>query len=261
MTTPLININNLSLAFQSQRKGQLLQVLYDINANVYKGEFISIVGPSGCGKTTFLKLIAGINIDAYKTILSGEVTVENKNPLEYRKYRKIGFAFQNPVLLSWRNVLENIILPLELQSEISEKEREKALRILSIIGMNDFAKSYPHQLSGGMKQRVNLGRSLIHNPDILLLDEPFGSLDEITRTTLNYELKEWIQYRQQTTILVTHSLKEALLVSDRILIFSSRPGTIKTIFEPNLPQKKTIGFDLRHDFVQELQRLTNCFYE
>jgi len=250
MSNDKVQINELSLSFVDKTND--LKVLKNITLNAFTSETLVILGPSGCGKSTLLKLIGGIRLDAK---ISGNIKIDDKKPDEFKRDGKIGFAFQNPVMLRWRNVFENVILPLELKGIITEKDRIKTLETLKITGIEDFKNAYPNELSGGMKQRVNLARTIVHNPELLLLDEPFGSLDELSRLKLNFELREIIKNDSFTTILITHSLREAILLGDRIVILSHRPASLYQTFIPHLKSEIKPGIETTLDFNLELKRL------
>jgi NitT/TauT family transport system ATP-binding protein len=235
-----------------------LEVLKDIDFDVHSTETVVILGPSGCGKSTLLKLIGGIALDAK---VSGNIEIDSIKPESYKKDGKVGFAFQNPVLLRWRNVFENVILPLELKGTPTQNDNNKTLDALKITGIDEFKNAYPNELSGGMKQRVNLARTIVHNPELLLLDEPFGSLDELSRLKLNFELREIIRANSYTTILITHSLREAILLGNRVIILTHRPATLYKIFTPQLSQDIKPGVETTTEFNQELKRLTDLFIE
>lgn len=251
-----VNINNLSLSFGN--KTNELKVLNNITLKISTAETLVILGPSGCGKSTLLKLIGGITLDAD---ILGQITISDKHPIDFKKDGKVGFAFQNPVLLRWRNVFENVILPLELKGELTESDNSKTIETLKITGIEDFKNAYPNELSGGMKQRVNLARTIVHNPELLLLDEPFGSLDELSRLKLNFELREIIKTHSYTTILITHSLREAILLGDEIVILSHRPASVYKTFTPQLKREIKTGIETTIEFNQELKRLTDLFLE
>lgn len=256
MNKYFIDINNLSLSFG--KKTNELQVLNNINLNVSKSETIVIIGPSGCGKSTLLKLIGGLNLNAN---ISGTITINDKLPFDFKQKGRVGFAFQNPVLLRWRNVFENVLLPLELRETITYIEKELVINALTLTGIEDFRNAFPNELSGGMKQRVNLARTIVHNPELLLLDEPFGSLDELSRLKLNFELKEIIRSHSYTTILITHSLREALLLGDRILLLTHRPARLYNTFIPKLEGEVKAGIETSTSFNKELKHLTDIFSE
>ena len=187
-----------------------VQALRDLNLEIGRGQFVSIVGPSGCGKSTFLRLVAGLDAPT-----SGELRVEGHDPLG------LAFVFQDATLLPWRSVAHNITLPLELRREAAA---ERVAQTLELVGLTDFAAAYPAQLSGGMRMRVSIARALVTRPQILLLDEPFGALDEITRQRLNEELLRLWQEDRWTGLFVTHNVSEAVFLSQRVLVLSARPG-------------------------------------
>lgn len=251
-----ISINNLSLSFNGKKEN--LNVLDNISLNIYDEETLVIIGPSGCGKTTLLKLIGGLDINANT---KGHILISNKLPSKYKEGGKVGFAFQNPVLFKWRNVYENVMLPLEIQNNEIKTRENDVLEALSIMGIEDFKMVYPSELSGGMKQRVNLARTIVHKPKLLLLDEPFGSLDDLSRLKLNYELNKLIESNRYTTILITHSLREALILADRIIILSNRPAKIFEEFIPSLKKSKSMGYETSIEFNSELARLSKIFLQ
>ena len=189
-----------------------VEALHNLNLAIGRGQFVSIVGPSGCGKSTFLRLVAGLDAPT-----SGELRVEGHDPLG------LAFVFQDATLLPWRSVAHNITLPLELRREDAD---ERVAQTLALVGLTDFAAAYPAQLSGGMRMRVSIARALVTRPQILLLDEPFGALDEITRQRLNEELLRLWQEDRWTGLFVTHNVSEAVFLSQRVLVMSARPGRI-----------------------------------
>lgn len=222
---PLLELQEISKDYGD------LPVLNKLTFQVFKGEFISIIGPSGCGKTTLLKIIDGL-IEPSK----GKVLLKEKIA---SKQRQFGFVFQNPVLLPWRNIKQNVELPLEIINE--KKSSNSTKNLLKIVGLDGFENYYPNQLSGGMQQRVAIARALIFEPPILLMDEPFGSLDEITRSQMNLELLRIWQTETiatSTIIFVTHSIPEAVFLSDRIIVLSKRPAKIEEIINIDLPRPR-----------------------
>jgi len=236
-----VQVRNLSKSYGK------LQVLDQISLEVSKGEFVSIVGASGGGKTTLLKIIGGLVKPT-----SGEVLLDGLPPTERRREGYLGFVFQNPVLLPWRTLEENVRLPLEILHQ-NGFPQEQINELLDTLGLSGFETSYPRQLSGGMQQRAALARVLLYKPSLLLMDEPFGAVDEITRTRLNFELlKVWEKFH--TTILfVTHSLDEAILLSDRVVVLTSRPAKIYRILTVDLPRPRsmeTMNSAQFHDLVR-----------
>lgn len=208
-----------------------VMALRNVNLEIARSEFISFVGPSGCGKSTMLNLIAGLLEPTHGTVVfEGEAL--------QRPSRKIGVMFQSPVLFPWRTILENVLLPVEIFGLKKADYRERAMSLLTDVGLEGFEKSYPGQLSGGMQQRASLSRVLLYDPDVLLLDEPFGALDEFTREAMNLELlKIWAQ-TQKTVALVTHNINEAVFLSDRVVVMTPRPGQVARIIDVDLPRPR-----------------------
>jgi len=206
-----------------------------------KGSFVSLVGPSGCGKSTLLRLIAGL-ID--KT--DGNISVRNAEVTGPRK--DIGLMFQKAVLLEWRTAIENVLLPNEIRGDVGPEAKQKAWDGLQLVGLKDFEFSFPRQLSGGMQQRVALARLLQTGADIMLLDEPFGALDEFTRERLNVELLRIVDDPEITTIFVTHNITEAIFLADKVFVMTPRPGRIAAMIDINLPKPRTIEMETTPEF-------------
>jgi NitT/TauT family transport system ATP-binding protein len=227
-----ITIQNLSHTYVTD-DGQPRPALALINLTIKPKEFVAIVGPSGCGKSTLINLIAGLMEPT-----SGTISVDGAPVLEARKERKLGLVFQDPVLLPWRDITENIRLPLEL-SGLRNGQREEVQTLINLVMLGGFEHNFPRELSGGMRSRVALARALVLSPTILLMDEPFGSLDEITAHSLNRELlKIWAE-RRPTIVLVTHSISQAVFMADRVITLSSRPGSILRETAVDLPRPRT----------------------
>ncbi|BCJ86147.1 ABC transporter ATP-binding protein [Effusibacillus dendaii] len=225
----ILDVQNLTKVYTSGDKEVI--ALQDINLQVEKGEFISIVGPSGCGKTTLLEIFSGL-----RSATAGSVKVkgrEVKGPLQ-----EIGIVFQEESTFSWRTVLENVEFGLQMQGVKKAERREKSHEMIKLVGLEGFEKSYPHQLSGGMRQRVAIARTLVTEPEIVVMDEPFGALDEQTRLLLGGELLNIMDKTNATVVLVTHSIQEAALLSDRIVVLTARPGQIKTVIPSTLPKPR-----------------------
>ena len=220
----------------SQRYGggpDAIVALQDIDFTVAEGEFISIVGPSGCGKSTLLKILAGL-----LPASDGEARL-NGTPIDGPR-KDIGMVFQSPVLFPWRSVLGNVLLPADVQRLGRETMTQRALDLLSLVGLTGFEHRYPWELSGGMQQRITLVRALIHDPALLLMDEPFGALDALTRETMNVELQRiWLE-RRKTVLFVTHSTTEAVFLADRVLVMTARPGRIGDMFDVRLPRPRSL---------------------
>jgi len=229
----IITINNLYKSFVTKENLEV-KALEDINLNVEENDFICIVGTSGCGKSTLLRILAGL-----ETVTKGSVKYNDMELIEPTK--EIGMVFQNYSLLPWRKVLDNISLGLEF-SGVNKKERERiALEYLKIINMENFANAYPYELSGGMQQRVAIARALANNPSVLLMDEPFGALDAHTRIILQKELLRIWEHNKKTILFVTHSVDEAVYLSDKIIVMSSSPGKIKDIVEVDMERPRDRG--------------------
>jgi NitT/TauT family transport system ATP-binding protein len=229
----VIDIRNLSLTFQTADAP--VHALTDINLQVRSGEFVSLIGPSGCGKTTLMRIVADLEQPT-----DGVALINGMTPQEARRSRAYGYVFQAPALYPWRNVLGNVTLPHEIFG-LSKTEREqKAKRYLELVGLAGFEKKFPWQLSGGMQQRVSIARALSFDPAILLMDEPFGALDEITRDRMNEELLSIWRKTGKTVIFVTHSIDEAVLLSTRIVVMSARPGRIVEVIDSTLPPDRNL---------------------
>lgn len=229
---PYIKIQNLRKIYRTM-SGENIEALGCINVDIREGEFIAVVGPSGCGKTTLLKIVAGLvrRTDG-RIILKGE---EISGPR-----KDIGIVFQEPVLLPWRTVLENVLLPIEILRKPKSHFQEKAFSLLNLVGLSGFENKYPMELSGGMQQRVAIARALIHDPSILLMDEPFGALDAMTRENMNVELLRIWEKSQKTIFFITHSIPEGVFMADRVIVLSSRPGKILEVIEVRLGRPRDI---------------------
>ncbi|MCP3763604.1 ABC transporter ATP-binding protein [Domibacillus sp. A3M-37] len=204
---------------------------------VEEGEFISFLGPSGCGKSTALRMVAGLGSPT-----TGDVTVFGNTPEDLIKNTNdIAFVFQDANLLPWRSVLDNVLLPLELRGGNKKEKKEAAVKVLEMVGLKDHLKSYPRQLSGGMRMRVSIARALAAKPKLLLMDEPFAALDEITRQTLQMELLDIWEKEKMTVLFVTHNVYEAVFLSSKIAVMSARPGRLSSVIDVNLPYPREPG--------------------
>lgn len=245
-----IQFRQFFLAYPGSRGRPSLQVLREVSLSVRPGEFITIVGPSGCGKTTFLRAIAGLLVQEEDEVeITGSLRIFDRSPLEAKRQRTFAFTFQNPVLLPWRTVRQNVALPLEITHNTQQPGNHQVDNMLSMVGIGDFSGSMSDQLSGGMQQRVNLARALVQEPRILLMDEPFGSLDEVTRERLNFELLRIHRLKKQTILFVTHNLTEAVLLADRVFVLSKRPSTVREIIPISLPGERTEDTLLSPEFL------------
>jgi NitT/TauT family transport system ATP-binding protein len=228
----MIRLSGVSRAFAG--KAGTVEALRDIELEVADGEFVAILGRSGCGKSTMLRIIAGL-----LPASGGEVRVAGE-PVQ-RPRRDISMMFQRPALLPWRSVLDNVMLPVQIFGWRKQAHRARAQELLELTGLTGFEKRMPHELSGGMQQRVALCRSLITNPRVMLMDEPFSALDALTREELSGELQRVHMENSSTTVFVTHSIDEAVLLADRVVVLSPRPGRIREILDIKIPRPRTLG--------------------
>jgi NitT/TauT family transport system ATP-binding protein len=228
----VVEIEGVDKRFGDGPRGTL--ALQNIALQIRQGEFISIVGPSGCGKSTLLRIIADLVAPS-----SGLVQVMGKTPQQARLDRDYGFVFQAPTLLEWRTVLKNVELPLEIMHGVTAEWKARAVAMLELVGLQDFHHHYPWQLSGGMQQRASIARALAFDPSLLLMDEPFGALDEFTRERMNLELLRIWERTHKTLIFVTHSIPEAVFLSSRIVVMTPRPGRIASVIDVDLPYPRT----------------------
>ena len=237
-----VEVRNASLIFNPDEAP--VHALSDIDLAIKPGEFVSFIGPSGCGKTTLLRVIADL-----EHITSGSVLVNGVSPHEARLARAYGYVFQAPALFPWRTVLANVQLPLQIQGKSAAECKAIAMEQLTRVGLGGFESKYPWQLSGGMQQRVSIARALSFEPRILMMDEPFGALDEITRDRLNEQLQQLWHRERRTVVFVTHSIAEAVYLSSRIVVMSPRPGRIVRVIDSTLPDERHLGLRDSAEFV------------
>jgi NitT/TauT family transport system ATP-binding protein len=228
--SPFIAINKLSKSFATLQ-GDRIEALVDINVAISAGSFATIVGPSGCGKSTLLRIIAGLIPSS-----AGSIVIASQQVIGPRK--DIGMVFQSSILLPWRTVLDNVMLPAEILGIPRDKARVRAQELLRMVHLEGFDNKYPQELSGGMQQRASIARALLHDPAILLMDEPFGALDAMTREQMNLELQRIWQESGKTVILVTHSISEAVFLGDQVLVMTPRPGRLAQVLPVALPRPR-----------------------
>ncbi len=244
----VIEVEDLSLTFETA-DGPVF-ALSEVNLTVNPGDFVSFIGPSGCGKTTLLRVIADLERQT-----AGRIAVNGVSPEAARLDRAYGYVFQAPALYPWRTVERNVMLPLEIMGLNAAERRDRAARYLDLVNLKGFEKKFPWQLSGGMQQRVSIARALSFEPDLLLMDEPFGALDEITRDHLNEQLLRLWERTGKTVIFVTHSIPEAVFLSSKIVVMSPRPGRIIDVIDCNLPPDRTLDVRESKDFADIAHRV------
>lgn len=247
---PYVRARGLAKTFE--RQGRSTAALAGVDLELHRGEFLAVVGPSGCGKSTLLRMIAGLLSPS-----SGDVSVDGR--LVDRALTDVGVVFQSPVLLDWRNVLDNVLVQMQLRGRDPAPFRERALQLLQRVGLGEFVDRMPRELSGGMRQRTAIVRALIHDPPFLMMDEPFGALDALTREQMRIDLEKiWLD-TAKTVLFITHSIDEAVLLADRVVVMSARPGRIEREFPVNLPRPR--GLSARQDpaFIATTKEITDIF--
>ena len=251
MSRALIRIDAVAKTYQTADGP--VESLKPLTFDIGEGEFLAIVGPSGCGKSTLLKMVAGL-----LPMSQGDITLDGKRvdgPPD-----NIGIVFQSPVLLAWRTVLDNVLLQIDMRRLPRRRYIDKARALLEMTGLADFARKLPWQLSGGMQQRASICRALVHDPAVLLMDEPFGALDAMTREKMNLELQRiWYETRK-TVLFITHSIPEAVFLADRVLVMTERPGAIAEIYDVHLPRPRSLSVMGNSEFVTLTQTIRRHFY-
>ena len=248
MSSTVVSAKGLGLTFPTA-DGDVV-ALSNVNLEINKGEFVSFIGPSGCGKTTFLRVIADLEQPT-----SGTITVNGTSPSDARANRSYGYVFQAPALFPWRTIEKNVALPLEIMGYAPAERRERIQRTLELVNLDGFQKKFPWQLSGGMQQRASIARALAFDADLLLMDEPFGALDEIVRDHLNSELLKLWARTQKTIAFVTHSIPEAVYLSTKIVVMSPRPGRVTDIIESPLPAERPLDIRETPEFLEIAHRV------
>jgi NitT/TauT family transport system ATP-binding protein len=243
-----VDVRNVSLTFETA-DGQV-DALSDVSLQIADGEFVSFIGPSGCGKTTMLRVIADLQQPTAGTLLVNGMSAE-----QARLARRYGYVFQAPALFPWRTIEKNLKLPLEIMGFSDREQQRRAARYLALVNLTGFERKFPWQLSGGMQQRVSIARALSFDPELLLMDEPFGALDEIVRDHLNEQLLQLWDKTGKTVLFVTHSIPEAVFLSSRIVVMSPRPGRIIDIIDCNFPRDRTLEIRETPEFLKIAQRV------
>jgi NitT/TauT family transport system ATP-binding protein len=245
---PVISARGLSLTYDTGDGA--VQALSNIDLDIAPGEFVSLIGPSGCGKTTLLRVIADL-----ETPTGGHITVNGVSPQEARLKRSYGYVFQAPALYPWRTIARNVSLPLEIMGYSRPERAERVARNLELVNLSGFERKFPWQLSGGMQQRASIARALSFDPHLLLMDEPFGALDEIVRDKLNEQLLKLWDLTRKTVVFVTHSIPEAVFLSTRIVVMSPRPGRIQDVITCDFPRDRTLDIRETPRFLEIANRV------
>ncbi len=245
---PVIEIEKLNLIFETPDAP--VHALSDVDLTINSGDFVSFIGPSGCGKTTLMRVIADL-----ETPTNGSISVNGMTPRQAREQRAYGYVFQAPALYPWRTVQKNVRLPLEIMGLSKDEQVARTKKNLSLVNLEGFEQKFPWQLSGGMQQRVSIARALAVEPDLLLMDEPFGALDEITRDHLNEQLLRLWDQTGKTVIFVTHSIPESVFLSSKIVVMSPRPGKIIDIIDCNLPKDRKLDIRETPEFLEIAHRV------
>ncbi|KAA2317482.1 ABC transporter ATP-binding protein [Pseudooceanicola sediminis] len=249
----IIELSHTGVTFET-RKGNDLVALDDFNLTIYREEIVSLVGPSGCGKSTVLRILAGLQKPT-----TGDFWIGGGKTRQ--GFSEVAIVFQRPTLLPWRNVLDNVLYPARvLKGRADKDDRDRARALLALVGLEEMADRMPHELSGGMQQRASIARSLILDPKILLMDEPFGALDALTREDLQLDLLEIHERTRKTILLVTHSISEAVLLSDRVAVMSARPGRLQDLITVDIPKPRGPDSTARPDFHTYSQRIRDDIF-
>ena len=248
----MIEIENVSKHFVSRDRDRVA-ALSNVSISIRRNEFVCLVGPSGCGKSTLLRLVGGL-----LPVSQGRVMIEGKLVAEPRA--ETGIVFQSPTLLPWANVLDNVLFPLKMMKRVTPKSPARAKSLLKLVGLEGFEGKYPRELSGGMQMRTGICRALVHDPDILLMDEPFGSLDALTREELTLQLMRIWREQPKTVLFVTHSIPESVMLADRVVVLSSRPGRILEIVPVEVPRPRQFGMEALDEFQRAASRIRRLIF-
>ncbi len=248
----MITIEQVSKTFSS-RDGTAVVALEDISLEIGRDRFVCLVGASGCGKSTLLRLVGGLLQPS-----SGSIKIDDSPVVEPRS--DTGIVFQAPTLLPWATILDNVLFPARMMNVCTDEAVDRANRLIEMVGLADFKEKYPRELSGGMQQRAGICRSLVHNPNILLMDEPFGALDALTREELTLELQQIWSDQPKTILFVTHSISEAVFLGDQVLVMSPRPGRVAEIINVDLPRPRRFDMESHDEFQRSTQRIRNLIF-
>jgi NitT/TauT family transport system ATP-binding protein len=250
LDVPIVELSDVS-KYYATGDGRL-RALDGVSLDIRYGEFVSIVGPSGCGKSTLMLITAGLVAPSAGLVRVGGAEIR-------APYGDVGIVFQDPTLYEWRRVLENVLLPIDIKGLPRRQFRQRALDLLDLVGLSGFERKYPFELSGGMRQRVALCRALVHDPALLLMDEPFGALDALSRDQMNLELQSIWRSHRKTVLFITHSINEAVFLSDRVVVMSPRPGKIGAILDIKLPRPRTFDFTETPEFGRYAREIRRIF--
>lgn len=250
---PKIKLEHVSKEFNARRSN--IRALDDINLEIFPSEFISLVGPSGCGKSTIIRMVDDIIKPTSGTIIVDGKAYDNSIPISKQDIMKLGFIFQIPNLYPWLTIKENLYLPLKVYGEYDEPHMKYADELLDMIHLSDYADAYPKEISGGMAQRIGVIRGMVHKPEMLMMDEPFGALDDDTREELDLEIRENRKNTGITIIFITHNINEAVLISDRVVVLKSHPGQIKDEVKIDLPYDRTLDMQESHEFLSYAKKI------
>jgi NitT/TauT family transport system ATP-binding protein len=248
----LIDVQNVSKTFVT--RNETVKAIEEVAFHVKKGEFVAVLGPSGCGKSTLMLIIAGLlNATRGQVFLSGKRVTEPQND--------VGIVFQKPVLLDWRKTLGNVLIQVELRRLDPQDYEARALHLLKSVGLEGFENKYPFELSGGMQQRVSICRALVHDPPLLMMDEPFGALDALTREQMRIDVERLIIEERKTVLFITHSIPEAIQLADRVIVMGPRPSVIERTLEIDLPRPRHRAIQASHQFSEYVNEVTNLFMQ
>jgi NitT/TauT family transport system ATP-binding protein len=248
----VIEIENVSKHFVSRDRDRIA-ALSDVSLSIRRNEFVCLVGPSGCGKSTLLRLVGGLI-----PLSRGRVVIDGRPVKEPRA--ETGIVFQTPTLLPWANVLDNVLFPLKMMKRLTPGSPKRAMQLLELVGLAGFERKYPRELSGGMQMRVGICRALVHDPDILLMDEPFGALDALTREELTLELMRIWREQPKTVLFVTHSIPESVMLADRVVVLSPRPGRVSEVIPVSVPRPRQFGMEALDEFQRAAGRIRQLIF-